>query len=899
MPPYPDRTPAWRRYLRLIRPPIARDVDDELWFHFQSRIEELVRLGATAEEARAQTEREFGDVHQVRSDLVSIDHRAAANRGHRETLGETLSDMRYALRSLMRSPGLTLGVVLLLALGIGANAAMFTFLETVFLRMPEGVVNPHEIRRLWSYLKFVDGPQYWPGYSYPQYEAVRDAVGDRAALALYTAASKVKIGLGETAASAQVSMANVAFFSLTGVRPEFGRLFDTTEDRLDGPERVAVVSHRYWENALNGDRAAIGRPVTIAGSKYIVVGVLREPFVGVDLDATDIWIPLAFRAEGRGGKTPWWKGSGVNGFQLLVRPSPGANEAQLEQRITAALRRPLFGATGDTSAIGRFGSIVRAAGPGKRVQEVEVGVRLAGVALIVLIIACANVVNLLLGRAVQRQREIAVRLALGIGRWRLMRLLFAETGILAIAAGVAALVVAYVAGIMLRRLLLPDIHWATSPVDGRVVSFALAVTIVAATIAGLFPALQSAAADVTSVLKSRGGTAKGSRLRATLVASQAALSALLLCGAVLFVKSLSNVRGLDLGYDAQRLITATVYYDTQSRTEDPTFPSRLAEVAERMRTLPGVAHVALAGSRPLYSISFMDFFTDRDSMHSGFQPTFAAVSRGYFEASGIRLLRGSDFRETPAGEHEVIVSETMARRGFDGGSALGKCMRFGTRDAPCFRVIGIVEDSRERGIIEDPQPKYFISLNDLPAEAGKWKANFVTLDADPARIAPITASIRTLLRGQFPGSIPQIIRLSDYLEPQYRPWRLGATLFSAFGVLALVVAVIGIYSTMSYGVQQRVHEFGVRIALGARATDVVRLVIGQGIRIVALGIVVGLGLAILSGQLVVALLYGVQPTDGATIALVTGFLLVAGVAATMPAAWRAASVDPAATLKSD
>jgi len=885
--------------LRLIRPPIARDVDDELRFHFQSRIDELTALGVTPEEARRRSEQEFGDIQRVRDDLMSIDRRVAAQRSRGEHLRDTLSDLRYAVRSLRRSPGLAAGVVLLLALGIGANAAMFTFLDTLFLRAPEGVVSPWDLRRLWTYHNFRNGPQYWPGFSYPEFEAVRDAVGKDARTALYSAPSKAKIGLGENAAEAQLSMANVAFFELTGARAELGRLYSADEDRLDGPERVAVLSHRYWANAMDGDRRAIGKSIVIAGAKYTVIGVIRAPFVGVDLDAADIWVPLAVYADGRG--SGWWKKSDANGFQLLLRASPGTNDAQLEQRITATLRRPVFGWARDTATVARFGSIVRAAGPGKRLQEVEIGIRLAAVAIIVLLIACANVVNLLLGRAVQRQREVAVRLALGIGRWRLIRLLFAETMVMSLAAGVVALFVAYVAGTMLRRLLFPDVHWATSPVDWPVVSFALLVTIVATVVAGVIPARQSAGTDVTTVIKSRAGGIRGSRVRGALVISQAALSAVLLCGAALFVRSLTNVRNLDLGFSAARLITATVTYDNRSRKDDPTTPARLVELSRRIAKIPGVSHVALAGSRPIYTISWIKFYTQTDSMSRDFMPTFSAVSSGYFAASGIRLLSGNDFTDSPSGQHTVIVSETMARRAWPGvrDGAIGQCMYFGKRDAACYRVIGVVADSRESEVIEDPRPKYFLSLNDLPPEAKDWTANYVTVNAEPARVGTITSSIRSLIREQFPGGIPAIVRLSDYLEPQYRPWRLGATLFSVFGLLALVVAVIGIYSTTSYGVQQRVHEFGVRIALGARMGDVMRLVIVGGVRVVAIGVLLGIAAAIVAGRLIASLLYGVTPNDPATAAAVAVCLLVAGVAAASVPAWRAARVDPAATLKSD
>jgi len=247
----------------------------------------------------------------------------------------------------------------------------------------------------------------------------------------------------------------------------------------------------------------------------------------------------------------------------------------------------------------------------------------------------------------------------------------------------------------------------------------------------------------------------------------------------------------------------------------------------------------------------------------------------------------------------VVVNEAMAKLAWPGRSAIGECMRFGKRTEPCYRVIGVVKNSRERSVIEDASPMYYLPLNDLPPAAKGWTANYVMLSTDPRSAASVVGSVRGLIRQAFPGGIPSIVRLSDYLEPEYRPWRLGATLFSVFGLLALVVAVIGIYSTTSDGVQQRVQEFAVRIALGARLADVVQLVVAEGTRVVAIGVLLGIGLAIVGGKLVASLLYGISPSDPATALGVAVILLVAGIAAAMFPAWRAARVDPAATLKTD
>lgn len=898
---YPERTPAWRRYLGLIRPPLARDVDDELRFHLQSRIEDLIARGCAPGDARRQAEEEFGDVGETRGDLVAIGRRVAARRHRGEWTREALADARYAVRSLRRTPGVALAIVTLLALGVGANAGMFTFIDSVFIRMPAGVARPDGIRRVWALTNFRDGAQYWPGYSYPQYEAVRDVLGARASVAFYLYPVENKIGLGESSAKAQVSDANVAFFAMTGVHAELGRLYDSTEDRLANPQPVAVLSDRYWTTALNRDPDVVGKSIVIAGAKYTIIGVARAPFTGVDVNATDIWRPLASTVIHRRVGAPWWTTDNVNGFQILLRPASGVDDAELEQRITVALRRPFFPRPADSTTVAQLGSIVRDAGPGKQGQEVEIAIRLAGVALIVLIIACANVVNLLLARAARRQREIGVRLALGISRSRLLRLLLAESVVVAVVAGGAAILVAWFAGTALRRLLLPDVHWASSPVDWRVIALALGVAIVAGILAGLVPALQSASTDVTHALKAGGGTGvRSSRLRSALVVSQAALSVLLLCGAGLFIRSLSNVQQMDIGFDAARLITATVRWDDPSRSTDPSIPARMPELASRIAAIPGVSHVALTGERPIYQFSLLTFFTATDSLRPGtFDPTFTPVSRGYFVAAGIHLLQGEDFSASAGGPHTVIVNRAMAHAAWPGRAAIGQCMRFGSRVAPCYRVIGVVADSRVRTITEDPAPQYYLSLNDLPGEAKGWTAGYVILSADPAVAGSVISSVRALVRQVYPGGIPAIVRLSDYLEPQYRPWRLGATLFSVFGLLALVVAVVGIYSTTSYGVQQRIREFGVRIALGARLADIMTLVLGDGMRVVLVGVGVGIALALASGRLVASLLYGVRPSDPVTAIGVAALLLVTGILAGLAPALRAARVDPSNALRAE
>jgi predicted permease len=890
----------------MIKPNVQADVDDEIRFHFESRVEELVASGTPLHVAREIAAAEFGDVENVKQGLVAIDRRVVARRNRAESLRDVASDVKYSVRSLRHSKAVALAILATLGLGVGANAAMFTLLEAIYVRPPAGVVAPSTVHRVWRTVRFREGPQFWGGYSYVQFSAITDALGDRATTATYRQPGRMKLGSGESAAQVQVGEANPGFFFMLGVHAALGRIYSTDETRLDSPAPVAVLSYDYWKRAFDSKESAVGSTIVLAAQKYTVVGVAQKDFSGIDLDAADVWIPLGNRAR-RGGQLPWWKNNSVNGFGILVRPAPGTDVRELEQRTTTALRRPeaAYG-TSDSTTVARFGSIVQANGPGESSQEQRIAIRLAGVAIIVLLIACANVVNLLLARAVRRRREIAVRLALGISRSRLIRLLLAESAVLALAAAVVALGIAYGGGVVLRKLLLPDIHWARSPLDGRVVLLALGVATAAGLIAGLIPALQAAAPELADALKSGagGGVVRKSQLRTAMVVAQAALSVVLLVGAALFVRSLANVRRVDIGFDAPQVMSTSVRYDNPVQSRDSTLPQRIAVLAQDMRALPGIADASLASIDPMDGFSFMDYVTDDAPVSSRpehWDPIVTAVSPNYFAATGLHILRGNDLSAvTGNAPAEVVVNQTMAKGQWPNRDAIGQCMRFKDASAPCYRVVGVVENSRMGAVLEPPAPQYYVSLGNVPLGGASFlRGYYVVARADPQHMTEITAATRALIHQQFPGAIPDVAWLSERLEPQYRPWKLGATLFSVFGALALVVAVIGIYSTVSYGVNQRVHEFGIRIALGARLRDVLSLVVGEGMRTLVVGVACGVALTLAGGRFVASLLYGVSPSDPLALAVVVVTLLAVGAAAALVPAWRAARVDPVSALRAD
>jgi putative ABC transport system permease protein len=896
---FPLGTPRWRRYLRFWQPNIHADIDDEIRFHFDERVEELLAQGVSPREAHRRAVDEFGDVHAVTQELRDIDDRLARRRGRAEWIDSVWQDVTFAIRSLRGSPGVAAAVVMTLALGLGVNTAVFSLLDSIFIRPPAGVVAPDRVRRLWSEIGVGSSRRYWPGYAYPQYQAVTDALNGIAETAIARQPDRVKIGVGGATSQAMLSKVSSGYFRLLGVRLGVGRFFTADEDRMGAGARVAVVSDAFWKTALGGETSALGRAIVLDGERYTVIGVAAPDFSGVDLDATDVWLPIS-TISGY-GPSPWWLSMNVNGFTILLRLAPHVSDDAIDARATATLRRPgLSLILSDSSATTRVGSIIRARGPGKPAQEMEIATRLGGVAVIVLLIACANVVNLVLARAVRRQREIALRLALGISRARLMRLLMTESTLLAIAAGAAAILAAYWGGGALRRILLPDVHWPQSPLDWRVLTAGVTTTLIAGLVAGLIPAFQSSSGTVTDALKAgaREGHARRSGLRSSLVMAQAALSVVLLVGAMLFVQSLKNVRGLDLGFDTNRLLFARVDFESKDAGRDSLVPPRLADLADRLRGMPGIEGAALTAMRPMWGFTSRTYFPDADTIAIK-KPfgMFWAVSPDYFAVTGTRLIVGRVFPRArgAAMPPSVVVNDAMARALWPAANPIGRCVRFERPDGRCNTVIGVVETTRFGQVIEEPTPQFYLPLENMPFPFGGAKE--IAIRAHDADMTAVIRETRGLLRDAFPAGEPVITAMTEALEPQYRPWRLGATLFSVFGVLALIVAAIGIYSTVSYDVNQRTQEFGIRVALGARLGDILGHVLGGGLRTVGVGVALGVGGALLGGRLVASLLYGIAPSNPFVIAAVAGGLLLVATIAALGPAWRAARVDPMSALR--
>ena len=809
-----------------------------------------------------------------------------------------LADLRYALRTLARSPGLSLAAVLTLGLGIGANTAMFGVVDRLFFRPPAHVVDPDRVVRLyvtWSRPQW--GTSTTSIGTYPRYQDFRDHARSLAAVAAY-GDGNFSLGLGPQAERIKGKLVTASFFSLLGVRPLLGRFFAADEDRLGNPAHVAVLSREFWKRRYGDDRAVLGKTLQLGRSGYTVIGVAPHGFSGIDLDVPDVWVPLTAAArEVRGpdalSKDYFWL-SGV-----IARLRPGVAPAQVVAEGTA-IYRSWYAQTRDSTGVLSLLSVHDAAGSGAH-GDVKLSVWLAAMCGLVLLIACANVANLLLARAVQRKREIAVRLALGASRGRLARQLLAESAVLTVLGGGAALLVTLWVGPVLRAALLPDA--ATGPVlDIRVVLFTSLVVLGTAVLAGLAPAFEASAPDLSSALKSgeREGRIQRTAARAGLLVGQVALTLVLLTGAGLFTRSLHRVEGLRLGFDADRLIVASVNHEPLGYKR-AAINALYERMRERVRALPGVAGASLSMGMP-FSWSFavslaVPGLDSLPNVNTG-GPYVAAVTPDYFGTLGTAVRRGRAFASTDnAGAQRVaVVNETMARLYWPGEEPIGKCLKIGGSTRPCTEVVGVVEDARRGSVTDEVVVQYFIPLAQADSVVS-WPITALLVrtgrDADDL-VGPVRREVQAT-SAELP--YPTIDPMPRMFASQLRPWRVGSAFLSLFGGLGLLLAAIGLYGVLSYVVSQRTQEMGTRIALGAGRREILALVMGQALRVMVWGALLGVAGALVVGRAIASMLYGVTPHDPLVLSVVIVILgSVAAVASYLPAR-RATKVDPMVALR--
>ncbi len=826
----------------------------------------------------------------------------------RELWGHLVS----ALRVFRVSPGFAAAVVLTLGLGLGANATMFGAVDRILLSPPDHIQDHDDLRFLdltGLGQRSISSPK---AYSFPDYEAIRELpVLDGAAA--FGSRRGLTMGSGADARRAIVQHATANFFPLLGVLPGQGRFFDVQDDQPGAPP-VAVLSHGFWDQEFGRDPGVIGETVTLGSHSYEVIGVTPQGFTGAELSGTDVWVPLRMNIalttswgvlESRGA---WW-------FRVVARLADGVTDEEAEAQMSAAHTSAVAafvdgGGEAGRNAVGasvRVASIMPALGPNAS-QNSSITLWLAGVSLLVLLIACANVANLMLARGIDRQRERAVRLALGVSRRRLISQALAEALVLAVAGGIAAILVASWSGRALYDLLLPGVSSPEQVVDLRLVAFLGIIVLATTVVAGTLPALQALRTVPGDVLRSarRGSTRGGNRVRTFLTLGQVSLSTILLVGAGLFVQSLQNAFDVDVGFDYEPLIN--VELEGADGVDLARRDALHRQALEVLQSIPGVEGVTLSSSqRPLYGWDEQSRMTpsrmDSLAPPPGGGPFTYAGTEGYVETAGLRVTRGRAFEPSDyamGAPFALMVSRSFAEGAWPGLDPLQECITLtgGATELdgpePCRPVVGVYEDLMVRSLGESG---IWSVTWPMPLEAEGLRGILVRAGGDPTELARAIRDRLTALSSDI--RYVRVIPMASRIEAMRGPWRVGATLFTIFGVLALLVASLGLYSVLSFAVARRSREIGIRSALGAQRRDLVTMVVVRAARLVGAGLIFGLIVAVLTGRFMESVLFGVPTLNPLVFGLVALVLVTAGLLAAWVPALKATAIDPAGAMTAE
>jgi predicted permease len=901
---------------------LRREVDDELSFHLAMRAEQLVASGMPRAAAEREALRQFGDVAGVRENCVIMDESRERAMQRANVIEELRQDVVFALRSLRRNASFGVVVVGALALGIGANTAIFTLIDATLVRtLP--VRQPHALVAVGNTARVNSSSEGAPRtdlLSYPLYRDVRDRNHVFSDVLASGRSGRIDARIG--AASAELEHPNGRFvsanyFAVLGVRAARGRVFDGTEDQTRGASPVVVISHGYWTRRFRNDPSAIGSTLVVDGTRLMIIGVTPPSFTGEIVGvATDVWLPLGMR-DAIIPAVLELDNRNRNWLLLLGRLKLGATLAQAKRDIPAVMERSIV----DNSPAGAKAFLasspkyyIESGAKGfsriRETFEAPLLTLMIGVALLLCII-CANVANLLLARSIARGREMAVRLALGANRSRLVRQLLVEGAVLAVLGAAAGLLFAWWGS---RALLAMYGSGSTVSLDLGldlpVLGFTLAVSFAAVVLFGLAPALRGARVDLASTIRAGapsiargalGGRGQRAPLGKLLIAGQVALSIILLIGAAMLVRSLRNLTTVDVGLDRDHLLIADV--DVASRGYQWERLSILARaIHDRVATIPGVAAVGysenglFSGTESSTAIEVPSFVV-RTSDDSTI--LYDQVSAGYMRAIRGRIIGGREF--TPADETTLpriaIVNETFANFYFPGESAVGKY--FHIADSITVRIVGITGDVRDHDLTSQQRRRaYFPYVHHDPQQGTPVALRFeVRTPGDPATLVNDVRHAISAIDPNLP--ITAIDPLRKLMLDSIVEQRLVAQLATAFGVLALLLAAVGLYGVMTYAVARRTGEIGVRVALGAQQADVVRMVLLDAARLVSAGVIVGLPLALAATRLLEAQLHGVELIDPISITTAITVLATSALVAGLLPALRASRVSPIEALRSE
>jgi putative ABC transport system permease protein len=895
----PDFKEEIRRRLHSLRLSPAREdeIADELSQHLEDQYEQALSRGATEEEAREAVLTEFNQADVLARSLKGVERRVPQNpiqmgtERKRNMFADLTQDVRYGMRMLLKNPAFTAIAVLALALGIGANSAIFSVVNTLLLRpLPYG--NPAQLVVIWENATHLGFPKNTPSpanfLDWQKQATLFEGMG------AFAERSFNLTGLGEPE-RLDGRRVSANLFDLLGVKPVLGRNFVPDEDKPG--TKVALLNETLWKRRFGSDPGVIGRSVSLNGEPYTVVGVLpssvRLPAFGNWRD--QVWVPLAFPAEEAAAR-------GSHFLEIIGRMKPGVTLAQARAEMeTIAARLAQQYPEHNT----RIGAVVNP------LHEEIVGdmkpalLILLGAVAFVLLIACANVANLLLARAAARQKEIALRLALGADRARLTKQLLVESVMLSMLGGVVGLALAYAGLRVLTRFIPADVaHAEMISIDGKVLVFTLLVALVTGLVFGLAPASQAAHFNLNDTLKEGGRDSgagpRGKRLRSALVIAEVAVSFILLIGAGLLINSFMHLRNLDPGFRADHLLALQI---DLSETKYPDNARRVAffdEVVRRVQVLPGVKSVAIAGNLP--------FTYNGDSGPIGVEGIpdpppdqhpdviYRAIGPGYFSTMGIPLVRGRDFTEQDNldTDMKVIVSEKTVRQYWPNTDPIGKRLKVGstTADGPWRTVIGVVKDVRQNDFIAEPKMQMYFTYRQLRSLMPN--ALIVRTAVDPLSLATsVRNAIWAVDKDQ---TVANVDSMEHIVAGAVARQRFSMLLLAIFAGVALILAAVGIYGVMSYSVAQQTREIGIRMALGAQRSDVLKMTVKQGLRLVGVGLVVGLVAAFILTRVMASLLFGVSATDPITFLTISLILMGVALVASYVPALRATRVDPMVAL---
>ena len=801
-----------------------------------------------------------------------------------------LQDLRYAVRTMLNKPGFTLIAVITLALGIGGSTAIFTVVDAALLRgLP--YKSPDRLYHLWERTpqkEFAQREFSYPDYQDYQQNQVLDG------LAAYTGGGGIMSGRGEPEQVFAPS-ASANFFSVLGVDPIIGRTFQPGEDKRGAP-RVVVLTYGLWQRRFGGDKGIIGQSLTISGDSYTVVGVLPASFQFA-LRNADLWRsyqPTDAQLTRRF----------MHGTNLIGRLKAGVSPEQAQAQLSVIAKR-----IEDENQQSHAGTGLKLI----PLQEQVVGqvkpillVLLAAVGF-VLLIACANVASLLLTRSLSRQKEVAIRAALGASRWRVIRQLLTESLLLSLLGGAAGLLIAYW-GVHALVAVLPDGQLNALPflrslhIDASILGFSFGLSLLTGIVFGLVPALQSSRPDLNEVLKEGGRNTAGSvghRLRGALVMTEIALAVVLLVGAGLMMKSLLRLLQSDIGFKPQNVLTMTVVLPAAKYSEANKQVDLFDQLKERVQSLPGIAGVGTVDNLPLNGGNTTRFYVDGDPIPppgQAIEANLRVVDERYFQALGVPLIAGRlfDERDKANAPSVVIIGKTLADRVFAGRDPIGRQIKYPSIPGQPSLIVGVIGDVKIAGLDEAIRPVLYFPFRQAPSMATNL---VVRTNGDPTAVA---AAVRNETRTLEPDVAIFNVNAMEQLisnSPAAFMRRFPALLISIFAGVALLLASIGIYGVVSYSVSQQTHYIGVRMALGAQAADILKMVLRQGLTLalggMALGIVAALGLT----RLLRSLLFEVRTTDITTFVFVLGTLFVVALLACYIPARRATKVDPLVALR--